>query len=97
MIFFHHKLIIIVFIDQSFLIYGISMRGILNLIIPLQRHLYLKIKSKYYFLKCLNPTNVFLYSGSLLQFRIAGNFIYVGFADNFMYVGLLVFSGISYC
>lgn len=40
MIFFHHKLIIIVFIDQSFLIYGISMRGILNLIIPLQRGIY---------------------------------------------------------
>lgn len=33
-IFFHHKRMIIVFIDQSFLIYGISMKGILNLIIP---------------------------------------------------------------
>lgn len=39
-IFFHHKLIIIVFIDQSFLIYGISMKGILNLIIPQWRGIY---------------------------------------------------------
>lgn len=38
---------------------------------------------------------MFLYSGSLLQFRIAGNFIYVGFAGIFRYIILLVFSGMS--
>lgn len=102
--FFHHKLIIIVFIDQSFLIYGISMRGILNLIIPLQRGIYTR-KSNHYiiFLNAwILPTCSFTVTLSfnfgllvILFMLDCWNFHVCQIADIFRYVILLVFSGMS--
>lgn len=78
-IFFHHKLMIIVFIDQSFLIYWHLNEGnFKSNYSPMERYLYLKIKSKHYFLECLNSNNVLLYCDCVFQFRIAGIFMYVG-------------------
>lgn len=97
-IFFHHNLMIIVFIDQSFLIYWHLNEGnFKSNYSPMERYLYLKIKSKHYFLECLNSNNVLLYCDCVFQFRIAGIFMYriCWIAGIFTYVKLLVFSGMS--